>query len=431
MLKKTFTIYKKSFTGLSKDIWLLSFVMLINRSGSMVIPFLSLYFTGILEEGGLAMSYFDAGILMALFGLGTVGGQWLGGKLTDTIGYYPVQFWALLISGFSYISLIFVQSFEMWCVAMLLTGIITDAFRPANMASIDIYSKPQNRTRSLTLIRLAVNLGFSIGPAVAGIIAASLGFTWLFIIDGLTCIFAAFMFRMLLENKGIVVKNNAEDNTSENIEGETILDDIKELKEEKASLRLGKFSSPYKDKYFLVFVLFNFFIATSFLQFVFTLPVYFEQNLLMSKQTIGILLGMNGLIIFLIEMPIIYVLEEKGHILKLLTIGVSFFVLAFTLLTFSTWFPIIIVVMLCLTIGEIISFPFAATFALSRARAENRGAYMGTFGLFWSIGHVIAPLLGMQLAETFGFSIMWSVMTTLCVISMFGMWWLKNKLIEG
>ena len=421
MLKKTFTIYKESFSGLSKDIWLLSFVMLINRSGSMVIPFLSLYFTGILEEGGLGISYFNAGLLMALFGIGTVGGQWLGGKLTDTIGYYPVQFWALLVSGFTYISLIYVQSFEMWCVAMLITGVITESFRPANMASIDIYSKPENRTRSLTLIRLAVNLGFSVGPAVAGIIAATLGFKWLFIIDGLTCIFAAFLFRMLLANKGIVVKHETNN--------EKISDNKEEvIAEEKASNKLGKFDSPYKDKYFLTFVILNLFMAISFLQFVFTLPVYFEQNLLMSKQTIGFLLAMNGFIIFLIEMPVIYILEEKGHVLKLLTIGVSFFILAFTLLTFSTWFPIIIIVMLCLTIGEIISFPFAATFALSRAKAENRGMYMGAFGLSWSVGQVIAPLLGMQLAEVLGFSVMWSVMTGLCIITMFGMWWLKNKL---
>ena len=62
MLNKTFNIYKKSFEGLSKDIWLLAFVMLINRSGSMVIPFLSLYFTGVVGEGGLEMSYFNAPI---------------------------------------------------------------------------------------------------------------------------------------------------------------------------------------------------------------------------------------------------------------------------------------------------------------------------------------------------------------------------------
>ena len=436
MLNRTITIYKESFSGLSKDIWLLSFVMFINRSGSMVMPFLSLYFTGVLDEGGLEMSYFNAGVLMTLFGIGTVGGQWLGGKLTDTIGYYPVQFWTLLVSGFIYISLIFVQSFELWCVAMVVTGVITDAFRPANMASIDIYSKPENRTRSLTLVRLAVNLGFSVGPAVAGIIAATLGFNWLFIIDGLTCISAAILFRILLENKGIIVKNGSESKKDIAETNEPITDDIEALKvakieasEEKPSMQFGKFDSPYKDKYFLIFVGLNLFMAISFLQFVFTLPVYFEQNLEMSKQTIGFLLAMNGFIIFIIEMPIIYILEQKGHALKLLTIGLFFFVLAFGFLTFSTWFPLIIIVILLLTIAEIISFPFATTFAMSRAKAENRGSYMGTFGLSWSVGRVIAPLLGMQLAEVFGFSTMWSIMTGFCAIAMFGMWWLKNKLL--
>ena len=304
MLNRTFKIYKESFSGLSKDIWLLSFVMFINRSGSMVIPFLSLYFTGVLDEGGLEMSYFDAGLLMTLFGLGTVGGQWLGGKLTDTIGYYPVQIWSLILSGISYILLIFVPSFEVWCVAMLLTGLIVDSFRPANMASIDIYSKPENRTRSLTLVRLAVNLGFSVGPAAAGIISGALGFEWLFIIDGITCISAAFLFRMLLVNKGIVVKNEIETKTDLAKVNEPIINDIekKEIEEEKASIRFGKFDSPYKDKYFLIFVSLNLFMVIAFLQFVFALPVYFEQHLELSKQTIGFLLGMNGFIIFLVDL---------------------------------------------------------------------------------------------------------------------------------
>jgi MFS family permease len=417
MLNKTITLYKESFADLSKDIWLLSFVMLVNRSGSMVIPFLSIYFTG-----GLEMTYTKAGILMTIFGLGTVAGQWLGGKLTDTIGYYPVQFWSLLISGFAYISLIFVKSFEVWCIAIFLTGIILDAFRPANMASIGVYSKPQNQTRSLTLIRLAVNLGFAVGPAAAGIISATMGFKWLFIIDGLTCIGAAILFRLLLENKGIVVKNE-----SETVNGEKE-EDFEPEEKRISNIMTGGYDSPYKDKYFMIFVLANLFMVVAFLQFVFTLPVYFEQHLGLSKQSIGYLLGLNGFLIFLVEMPIIYLLEQKDQVLKTLTLGMLFFVFTFASLAISQWAGVAVIAILLITFGEIVNFPFAATFALKRANPENRGVYMGTFGFSWTIGNVIAPILGMKLAEVFGFPTMWTVMACLCVMSMLGMWWLKSKL---
>jgi hypothetical protein len=36
---------------------------------------------------------------------------------------------------------------------------VADMFRPAMFVSLATYSKPENRTRSLTLVRLAVNLG--------------------------------------------------------------------------------------------------------------------------------------------------------------------------------------------------------------------------------------------------------------------------------
>lgn len=407
MLNRIIQLYKKSFQGLSRDIWLLSLVMLINRSGSMVLPFMSLFFTNELE-----MSLSRSGILMALFGIGSVTGQWLGGRLTDKLGAYPVQFWSLLLGGFTFMSMIFVHTFEMWCVVLPIAGVIVESFRPANMASIDVYSKPENRTRSLTLIRLAVNLGFSIGPAAAGVIAAKMGFDWLFIIDGLTCIMAAFLFRFLLKNKRKTVTKA-------------------EREENETATTIGlpkKVLSPYRDKIFMIFVGVNLLISIAFLQFLFTLPVYYEQGLALSKESIGMLLAFNGFFIFLFEMPLIYFLEKEKELLKLLVIGTTFFVFAFAGLAFFPWAIITIPVMFLLTIGEMITFPFAASFSLSRANDENRGAYMGAFGMSWSIGFVIAPYLGMKLADVFGWAAMWSLMVFFCIIAVLAMWWLMKSI---
>ena len=65
-----------------------------------------------------------------------------------------------------------------------------EAFRPANSAAIAAYSNPSNRTRSYSLNRLAINLGWGIGPAVGGILANK-SFMLLFWADGLTCILAS------------------------------------------------------------------------------------------------------------------------------------------------------------------------------------------------------------------------------------------------
>src|SRR5690349_15815532 len=86
-------IYVNSFRGLSTENWMLALVMLINRSGSMVLPFLGIYMTS-----HLGFSIQSAGIVLSFFGLGSVLGSWLGGLITDKIGEYKVQALSLFLS---------------------------------------------------------------------------------------------------------------------------------------------------------------------------------------------------------------------------------------------------------------------------------------------------------------------------------------------
>ena len=90
MFQRTIGLYRASFGGLPREIWSLSAVMLINRSGTMVIPFLTIYLTQT-----LGFSLVQAGYVMSFFGAGSLVGTILGGRLTDRIGQYPVQMGSL------------------------------------------------------------------------------------------------------------------------------------------------------------------------------------------------------------------------------------------------------------------------------------------------------------------------------------------------
>ena len=79
--------------------------------------------------------------------------------------------------------------------------LVADMFRPAMFVALSAYSKPENKTRSVTLIRLAINLGFSAGPAVGGIIITGLGYAQLFWVDGITCILAGLLLLKVLHPK--------------------------------------------------------------------------------------------------------------------------------------------------------------------------------------------------------------------------------------
>jgi len=186
MLKATAHTYQKAFSGLSKETWLLSVIMLVNRSGTMVVPFLTLYLTS--DEMGYSIS--QAGIVFGLFGFGAFTGAYFGGKLTDKIGFYPVQLVTLLMGGLLFFVLGQMKTYPLICLFTYLLSFFNEAFRPANSTAIAFYSKEENRTRSYSLNRLAINIGWALGSSIGGVIA-HINYELLFWVDGFTNIAAA------------------------------------------------------------------------------------------------------------------------------------------------------------------------------------------------------------------------------------------------
>ena len=97
MLQRALQKYFNNFKGFSREIWILALITFINRAGTMVLPFLSKY----LKED-LHFSYSQVGWIMVSFGLGSMLGSWLGGKLSDKIGFYKIMIFSLLTSGIGF-----------------------------------------------------------------------------------------------------------------------------------------------------------------------------------------------------------------------------------------------------------------------------------------------------------------------------------------
>ena len=179
MLKKASQRYIDNFKGFTREIWVLTIVTFINRAGVMVVPFLSKY----LKED-LLFTYSEVGWIMVAFGVGSLIGSWLGGKLSDKIGFYKIMLFSLFMSGVILILLQYVTTFYGLCFGFFLLMLVADMFRPAMFVAIGAYAKPENRTRALTLVRLAINLGFAAGPALGGLVIMGIGYAGLFWIDG-------------------------------------------------------------------------------------------------------------------------------------------------------------------------------------------------------------------------------------------------------
>ncbi|PCI93197.1 MAG: MFS transporter [Flavobacteriales bacterium] len=363
----------------------------------MVVPFLSLYLT---ENLGFTLS--NVGWIMTAFGLGSVCGAWLGGKLTNRFGFYKVMFCSLFISGLMFIGLQFIHSFVGLCIGVFFLLLVADSFRPALFVAVAAYCKPENRTRSITLIRLAINLGFSLGPAVGGMIIYTMSYAGLFWIDGITCVIAALLFVYVLNERK---KGN-------------------EIKEQ----QIGVKGSPYKDKAYLVFLCALLLIGFTFLQYFSTIPLYYSEVHHLSEKEIGWLMSLNGIVIFLIEMPLVaYFENERFSKYRILVISALLLSASFLVLNIAVNFGVLIAGMVFMSFGEMLNFPFLNSFAMDRAeKYNNQGEYMALFTMGFSVSHIFAHNSGMQLINRFGYEVTWYIMGVLLLVSILFFAWLRN-----
>ena len=398
MLNRFYNSYTGSFKGLRKEVWWLAAVTLVNRAGTMVFPFLSLYMTA-----DLGFTLKHVGWVLTAFGMGSVAGAWLGGKLSDKLGFYPIIFWSLTLSGIMLFVVQYIHSFNALFIAVFLTLTVSDMHRPAVYVAINTYSKPENRTRSVTLIRLAINLGFSLGPAVGGFIITIMGYGGLFWVDGITCIGAALFFIMLLGKK----------------------ESQKDYKTTKKKNNV----SPYRDLPYLLFILIVVLIGFSFLQYFSTIPLYYRDIHSLSEDKIGLLMAMNGLLIFLMEMPIIKHYDRPAYsIYKILFISTIMIACSFFIMNTTSWTGILVIGMLLMTFGEMLNFPFLNRFALDRSQKGKPGEYMALFTMSFSVSHIFGHNAGMQLVDKFGFNITWYIMTVILFIAAVLVFFLKRML---
>ncbi|HWY09813.1 MAG TPA: MFS transporter [Bacteroidia bacterium] len=400
MIQRTISLYKTSFTGLSPQTWLLSFIMLINRSGTMVLPFMTLYLT----DKEMHRSLSEAGLVMGLWGLGSIIGAFFGGKLSDKIGFQRVQLITLLSGGVMFIVLGQIKVYPLICLTTFILSLVNEAFRPANQSAVAYYSSAQNRTRSYSLNRMSINLGWAIGSSIGGVLA-TYNYELLFWVDGLTNIAAAGMLFLIMKPVKII-KNSEEEN--------------------KNALPV---QSAYKDRIYLWFIFLVMLFGVCFFQLFTTIPKFYRDDMHLSERFIGFIMALNGLLIISVEMVLIYKIEGKRNNLIFVTWGTFVCGLSFLSLLipgpakFIAIFGIILV-----TIGEITSMPFMNSFWTSRSNEKNRGQYAALVTIAFGTAQTIGPYLCSQLVEATSFSVMFIVLGGVLFLTSFGFWRLNKVL---
>ena len=375
MLRRVAGAYRAAFAGLPRQAWILALAAVVNRSGTMVLPFLSLYLTT-----KLSFSILEAGRVLSLYGVGAIVGSWLGGALSDRVGPLRVQVASLTGTGIGFTVLSRLNGRLGVSLAVLGLSVVQECFRPAMFTAVTRWSDPTVRTRSLALVRLAANLGMTVGPAVGGILAVR-HYGLLFVVDATTCWLAAGVLTLAIGWSG----------------GPRPL----------AAGAGAKAASPWRDRPYIAFLAVMVVLGTVFFQISSTMPLYFRQHYRLAEDAIGFLLAINTVIIVAVEMILLRALEGRDH-MALAGLGCLLVCTGFALLPLGTSWAFAALTVVVWTAGEMLSVPFTNSVASRRAPAVSSGRYMGAYSLAFGVSFVLAPTVGTAVYEGLGPGVLWS-----------------------
>ncbi len=356
--------YHRAFSGLPVAVWLFSLVLFVHRSGTMVLPFLSLHL-----KDHLGLSASSATQMLSFYGVGSIFGSIAGGVLTKRIGAIRTVILSLLAVSPVFLLLLRAETVIAAAGAMCLLSLVGDVVRPAAMTATAEFCPNDKLSRAFALNRLAVNLGMSIGPAIAGLLYRS-HFELIFYVDSVTCLAAALMVLAFFGWKRGKVP--------------TI---------EKAACEQNQ-SRPFWQDGVLMLVLTMFcLVMMIFLQNIATYPIYLRDHYGMLESSIGLLFTINTAMIVLFEMVLVTSLEKYPK-LPIIGAGCVMICLGYGVLPLGASVAFVCATVVLWTLGEMLSMPLLTTWIGHRAPPERRASYMSAMTTLFSVAWVISPVLG-------------------------------------
>ncbi|HEY3856292.1 MAG TPA: MFS transporter [Verrucomicrobiae bacterium] len=348
--------------ALPRAAWILFLGTFLNKFGTFVMPFLTLYLT----RRGFTLA--QAGIAMSAYGLGSLIASGLGGWLADVIGRRKTIVLSMFSVAFAMMALSQSRSLVAIVAATFMAALTGELYRPASSALLADLVPPELSVTAFSAYRMAFNAGFAFGPATAGFLAER-GYFWLFAGDAATSVLFGIIALAMLPR---AVKVNT-------IGGGWVAD-LKTLADDREFHR----------------VLFGaFIIGLVFLQISSTFSLH-VTHLGFSAATYGTILSLNGVLVTFCELPMTTI-TGRFKPWQMMALGYFLIAIGFTCNAFAHSEVALIGCVVLFTFGEMATFPISSAYIAGLAPAHLRGRYMGAYALTWSAGMIVAPQMGLRL----------------------------------
>jgi predicted MFS family arabinose efflux permease len=358
----------RGLKGLSADVWVIFATTLVNRAGTMVLPFLVLY---LVQRLGQPPSL--AAFALTIYGFGALISAPIAGRLSDRLGALRVMQGSLLFSGGLLLVFPLLRALPLVFGLTLVWAVIAEAVRPASLAALTTRTPAEQRQAAFALNRLAINLGMSVGPAVGGFLAMA-AFPLLFVVDGLTSVAAALLLTVFLSRRSVPWRT------------------------ETLQTALPRKAGIVENRQMLAFLVALFLVGAMLFQMDAALPLFLVRDLHLPPSFVGLLFMVNTLIIIALEVPLN--LATMGSARRgVLILGALLMAASFGALAFATGSASVILAVVIWTFGEMLFFPVSTTYVADFAPDDRRGAYMGAYSLVFGLAHMLGPWTGTLFME--------------------------------
>lgn len=402
----------RPYLELPRSVHILCLGTLINRAGSFLLMFLTIYVGDRLGFGPRFATF-----CIGVFGFGSLCGALLGGQFADQFGRKRVMVFSLITGSLILATFPVISSRIVMVVAILMYSMIMDMYRPATSAMISDVTRPDQRGLAFGMLYIAINLGFACGAAIGGTLAKR-SFVLLFLGDAATTLTYGLIILILIrESLPRRVAGAVRDVSQEAVNpGAIPPDSVDEGASASAPQKLPPTESPKvsiavaaahiaRDWAFLGYCLGSFIWATIFVQSMSTLPLHLK-SLGFGPDEYGWLVGMNGILIVIFQLPMTALFSRFDR-MNVIAVGAVILGIGFGLTAFAASGIHFVATIVIWTAAELMQAPFTQAVIADLAPVSMRARYMGVFTMAWSAAMMFGAPAGGYVLDRFGGRTLW------------------------
>jgi MFS family permease len=398
----------RDYAALDRRIWALAAARAVNTMGmSLVMAFMAIYLTA--DRGASGTLY---GTIYLVANLCQAMAQGYAGELSDRTGRrrlmvasITARAGVLCVLG---VLVLYTAPIPAIAVVLVVSSTLRGCFEPVAYALVADVARPSERVAAFGLQRMGTNLGWSIGPALGGLLAVLIPYGWVFFCAAATLLFA-----------GVAVAR---------------IDDPMPVERDGPAPRVSLIEAAReasRDAATAVLLSCALLGALVAVQLFSTLPIYAAGELGLSKGDIGLVFSVNGLAVLLFQMPAVGFIQRTGAE-RALVVGALLYVVAFLGVGVAGGFVTLAAAVLVMTLGEVVAAPAQQHAAAELGDPRRMGRAFGLLGTMQMLGVAAAPLCGGVIYDHLRHHhlAMWSAIALLAV-ALAGAYAVFGRLVRG